>query len=67
MLQDIRVDSLKLPWDSWLTWLEGQPLEIPLPRSFFAENKIYRGTAGVFASSGDKLRIPPLRRLSPWV
>ena len=77
MLQDIRVDSLKLPWDSWLTWLEGQPLEIPLPRSFFAENKFYRGTAGVFCvewrqtpdsptQEAQSLGVNPREQNEPW-
>ena len=57
VLQDLRVDSLKLSFDSLLVLLEGQALEVPLPRNHFSANKVYNGTAGAFATSGDKLRI----------
>ncbi|CAE7261067.1 unnamed protein product [Symbiodinium sp. CCMP2592] len=58
VLQDLRVDSLKLSFDALLVLLEGQALEVPLPRNHFAANKVYTGTAGCFATSGNKLRIP---------
>ena len=57
VLQNIRVDSLMLSFDSLLVILEGQLLEVPLPRNHFSANKINTGTAGAVATSGDKLRI----------
>ena len=58
VLQDLRYSSLRLGWDALLVWWEGKPVQIPMPRNIHAGTKMYNEKAGIFASSGSKLRIP---------
>ena len=57
ILQDLRINTLKLGWDSYLTWWEGAPVKLPLPRNLFSEDFFYTGKAGTFCSSGSKFKI----------
>ena len=58
LLQDVRYETFGLPWDDWLAWGEGEKLTVRLPRSHFAESKMYEGTAPIFASMADPFSYP---------
>jgi hypothetical protein len=58
VLQDVRYESFGLPWDDWLTWGEGEDIMVRLPRSHFAEGKMYTGKAPLFATMADLFSYP---------
>eukprot|EP00973_Karenia_brevis_P036865 5079268-Karenia_brevis.AAC.1 len=57
VLQDVRINTFKLSWDSLLVWFEGESFPVPLPRNRFDEDKMYDERAPVFVSSGAKFVI----------
>ena len=58
VLQDVRVSTFKLSFDSLLIWFEGETFPVPMPRNSFKEDKEYSGKAPMFLSSGAKFAIP---------
>jgi hypothetical protein len=63
VLQDIRVDTFKLSFDSLLVWWEGETVTVPLPQNRHDGDREYKEAAPVVATSGDKLRIPTAEAL----
>lgn len=57
VLQDMRVGTLKLSWDSMLVFFEGAPVTVPMPRNIAAEDVLYTGAAPIFVSASEKFRI----------
>ena len=57
VLQDVRVNSFKLSFDSLLVWWEGESFMVPLPRNQFKDDREYAEAAPVFISSGSKFTI----------
>ena len=58
VLQDMRVTSLKLSFDSLLVLFEGEPVTIPLPKNIAASDFRYTAKCPIFVSAGEKFRIP---------
>ena len=58
ILQDVRVNTFKLGFDSLLVWFEGEPLTVPMPRNLYKEDREYSEQAPIFISSGSKFQIP---------
>ena len=58
VLQDLRVSTFKMGFDSLLVWWQGESFPAPLPRNMHKEDVLYTEAAGSFASAGQKLRIP---------
>lgn len=58
VLQDVRVTSFKLDFDSLLIWFEGEKFPVPLPRNRHDKDRYYDERAPVFVSSSSKFRIP---------
>ena len=58
VLQDVRVSTFKLDFDSLLVWFEGEKFPVPLPRNSHSKDKWYNERAPIFISSGSKFRIP---------
>ena len=57
VLQDCRVSSLKLSFDSLLVLFEGETVTIPLPKNMAMADFRYNARCPIFVSSGDKFRI----------
>ena len=57
VLQDIRIDTFKLSFDSLLVWWEGESFPVPMPQNRHDGDRLYAESAPVIATSGDKLRI----------
>ena len=58
VLQDVRISTFKLDFDSLLVWFEGEKFYVPFPRNRFEKDRLYTERAPVFISSGSKFRIP---------
>ena len=58
VLQDVRVDTFKLSFDSLLVWWEGDSFPVPLPQNRHDGDREYKEAAPLIATSGSKLRIP---------
>jgi hypothetical protein len=59
VLQDLRVNTFKMPFADLLVWFEGEAFRVPLPQNHYRGDKLYNERAPVFASGGSKLRISP--------
>ena len=57
VIQDLRVDTFRLPFADLLIRWEGEPFRVPRPQNRYDGDRVYHEGAPVFASSGDKLRI----------
>ena len=58
VLEDLRSATFGLGWDAYLVWWEGLPLPTPMPQNHHKGPKEYVDRAPVFATGGDRLRIP---------
>ena len=58
VLQDVRVNTFKLGFDSLLVWWEGEKFPVPLPQNKHDGDKEYVDKAPVFITAGSKFRIP---------
>jgi hypothetical protein len=58
LIDEIRPGTLNLAWDEMLVWLDGQVTPVPMPQNHHKGNKKYCERAPVFATGGEKLRIP---------
>ena len=58
VLQDVRMNTYKLSFDSLLVWWEGEAFRVPLAQNHHKGDRLYKDRAPLFASSGGKLRIP---------
>ena len=58
VLEDLRVATFGLGWDAYLVWWEGQPLPVPMPQNQHKGALDYTDKAPVFATAGEKMRIP---------
>ena len=57
VLQDLRVNTFKIGFDSLLVWFEGESFPVPRPQNRHDGDKLYKERAPIFVSSGAKLRI----------
>jgi hypothetical protein len=67
VLEDLRAGTFGLGWDALLVWWEGQWLPVPMPQNHHKGPKDYTDAAPVFATGGDKLRIPLREALEQMV
>ena len=58
VLQDVRVSTFKIGFDSLLVWWEGESFPVPLPQNKYDGDKEYTERAPVFVTAGAKFRIP---------
>jgi len=58
VLEDLRAATFGLGWDAYLVWWEGLPLPVPMPQNHHRGPKDYVDRAPVFATGGERLRIP---------
>ena len=58
ILEDLRVTTFGLGWDAYLVWWEGQAIPVPMPQNHHKGSLDYEDKAPVFATGGEKLRIP---------
>ena len=50
ILNDFRYDSRLMKWSDMLSWLEGEPIRLPMPKNIFAEDVEYQDDAPIFAT-----------------
>lgn len=67
LLQDVRARSFGLGFDALLVWWEGKSFRVPLPQNAHCGDRSYDERAPIFATSGDKLRIPNSEALADGV
>jgi hypothetical protein len=58
VLEDLRIGTFGLSFDAYLVWWEGLPLPVPMPQNQCKGPKDYTDAAPIFATGGEKLRIP---------
>lgn len=55
-LNDFRWSDRVIPWSDLLNLLEGEPIQVPVPKTHFAENPMWTRDTPIFATSKSKLR-----------
>ena len=59
VLQDCRVNTFRLGFDSLLVWWEGENFPVPVPQNKNDGEPMYKEKAPVFITAGSKFRICP--------
>ena len=57
-MQDVRVSTFKIGFDSLLVWWEGESFPVPLTQNKYDGDKEHTERAPVFVTAGAKFRIP---------
>lgn len=67
IMQDLRVERVcqsgSLSWDDLLTWFEGEPVKVSLPRNRYDSDELCATAAPVFVTSSGRINFPLLEAL----
>ena len=55
-LNDFRWSEKVIPWSDLLNLLEGEPIQVPVPKTHYAENPMWTKDTPIFATSKTKIR-----------